>query len=151
MREKETHLGTASVRSSGIITTALISARNLKMKLKIHKCMTKKEKAKRKEMGSWSDEVYQLDPFLSIKDSGGSNGEDDVKFSRMLHSDRFVLDLPDSTDLPKAHDHVYVIERIFLENYENVFIQWVVKMADNSVQQPYKFIALHETDHDVRR
>jgi hypothetical protein len=97
------------------------------------------------------DEVYQLNPFLAVKDTGGSNGESDVKFQRMLRTERFVVDLPDSVDLPERERYVYVVERIFLENYENVFIQWTVKMADGSVQNPYKFIALHETDADVRR
>lgn len=117
----------------------------------MHSYMSKTERAKFARCGSWVDEVYQLNPFLSVKDTGGSNGADDVKFKRMLRTERFVIDLPDSVDIAVDHRSVYVVERIFLENYENVFIQWTVRLADNSVQNPYKFIALHDTDANERR
>ena len=61
------------------------------------------------------------------------------------------MDLPDAILLPKQHARVYVVERIFKENYENLFITWTVKLADGSVNSPFHFIGLHETDYKDRR
>lgn len=97
------------------------------------------------------DEILSMNPFLSIIDTGGSNGEDDVAFRKILRTERFYVDLPNSGLFPKKDRTVYVIERIFEESYENIYISWFAEMADRSTQNPYKFIGTHETSHGVRR
>jgi hypothetical protein len=98
-----------------------------------------------------TDQVLAMDPMLSIIDTGGSNGEDDVVFKKILRTERFYVDLPNSGLLPQRHRSVYVVERIFEENYENIYMSWFAQMADGTTQNPYKFVGLHETSHEHRR
>ena len=100
---------------------------------------------------SFVDEVCQVNPFLAVQDNSGSNGEEDVKFRRMLRTERFMVDLPEAFLLPKKHQKVFVIERLFSENYENIYISWTAKMADGSIQNPFHFIGMHETSQEQRR
>lgn len=100
---------------------------------------------------TWVDEVLSMNPFTAVRDSGGSNGQENVEFKRILRTEKFFVDLPDSIMLPKANQRVHVIERMFVENYENIYITWVVRLADGSVQNPYHFIGMHETSIDDRR
>jgi len=98
-----------------------------------------------------TDEILAMNPFLTIKDTGGSNGEDDVAFRKILRTERFWVDLPFSGELPQKFRNVYVIERIFEESYENIYISWFAELADKSTVNPYKFIGTHETSHGTRR
>ena len=99
---------------------------------------------------SFVDDVCQVNPFLAVQDNGGGNGEEDVQFKRMLRTEKFMVDL--KADLiPKKHNRIFVIERLFVEDYENIYITWTAKMADGSVQNPFHFIGMHETSCGQRR
>lgn len=97
------------------------------------------------------DEVLNLDPMLSIVDNGGSNGEEDVCFRRILRTEKFFVDLPNSCALPERARRLHVIERIFGDNYDNLYISWISRLADGSYHSPFHFIGIHETTHEVRR
>jgi hypothetical protein len=97
------------------------------------------------------DEMLNLDPMLPIIDNGGSNGEEDVEFRRLLRTERFYVDLLNPSTLPERHRSLFVIERLFGDNYDNLYISWMAELADRSVHSPFHFIGIHETTHDARR
>lgn len=97
------------------------------------------------------DDINQINPFTAIRNNGGGNGEDDVAFKRILKTERYNIYLPHCDGMPEKHRTVAVIERLFLENYDNIFLSWTARMADGSYQNPFKFVGTHETTHGVRR
>lgn len=96
------------------------------------------------------DELLAIDPFLCIKDTGGSNSEDDVALKSVLRTQKFWVDLEYKSIIPKKLQRIYVIERIMTDNYDNLFMHWHAITADGVHHNPYYHIPFHETDHNER-
>jgi len=95
--------------------------------------------------------MLNLDPMVTIIDNGGSNGEDDVEFRRLLRTERFWITLADHVDIPKKYKRLHIIERLFADNYDNLYISWMATLADKSVHCPFHYIGIHETTIERRR
>lgn len=94
------------------------------------------------------DHINAIDPFLSIKDTGGANGEDDVNLWSVLACKRFDYELPHNDGLAKKHCLVHVIQHILIDTYQNLHIKWSCRVADGSMQCPYEHIPFSQTDHN---
>jgi len=97
------------------------------------------------------DDCMAFDPFMHVKDTGGSNGADDVKFERILKTERFTHLIEGSNIFPEKYRRIQVIERLFIDNYGNFFLSWLTQIADGTICNPYHCIGLNETTYDSRR
>lgn len=60
-----------------------------------------------------------------------------------------MVDLPTGV-LANRHTKLWVIERLFLDSYDNMHICWNADLADGSHIQPFENVPFHETDYGTR-
>ena len=97
------------------------------------------------------DDVTQINPFLHVIEDKGTNGEEDVDFKRLLKTERFMHTIVGAELLPEKDRKVFVVERLFVDNYNNFFLSWTLKTSDGMWMNPYHHVVLHETSYDSRR
>jgi len=97
-----------------------------------------------------TDEILMIDPFLVIKDLGGSNGQEDVETDRILRTERFYIEMPNSGMIPVRNRHIHIVERLLMDTYGNIHISWMGRLADGSFHSAFHFMGLHETSLKTR-